>query len=329
MTEERFAVVGFGSAGRRHVRLLRRLRPSSELVLVSARASKLVNKIPEISEAVTSVDEAVQLGLSAAIVASPATEHIEQALTLCAAQCPTLIEKPIATHSSQCGALIAAINENASFVSVGYQLRFDVAAKSFSTLLSSGHGGAPLQARIECGSYLPEWRSTIEYRNSVSARRELGGGVLLELSHEVDYCRWLFGDIEYVQGNLSNSGHLAVNVEEAAHILLRMRSGLPVVMIIDFHRRLPRREVIVQTTTGELQWNVLSQSISTTQRDGPTTKQHFDQPRNEIFLSQLEDFLDRSRRGQSPVVGVADACETLRVIDAIRLSDETGERVYL
>ena len=62
MTEERFAVVGFGSAGRRHVRLLRRLRPSSELVLVSARASKLVNKIPEINETVTSVDEAIQLG---------------------------------------------------------------------------------------------------------------------------------------------------------------------------------------------------------------------------------------------------------------------------
>lgn len=329
MTEERFAVVGSGSAGRRHVRLLRHLRPNSELILVSARMLNFTNTIPEVNKTVASVDEAIHLGLSAAIVASPATQHIEQAVQLVSARCPILIEKPIATDSSQCGSLITAITENASFVGVGYQLRFDSAAKSFSMLLASGDIGIPLQARIESGSYLPHWRSGIHYRNSVSARRELGGGVLLELSHEVDYCRWLFGDVASVQASLSNSGHLAVNVEEAAHILLRMRSGLPVVMIIDFHRRIPRREVIVQTTTGELQWNVMSQSISTTAYDRSPTVQHFNQSRDEIFLGQLEDFLDRSTRGQPPAVGIADACETLRVIDAIRLSDASGERVYL
>ncbi|MBO75251.1 MAG: hypothetical protein CMD33_08260 [Flavobacteriales bacterium] len=100
-------------------------------------------------------------------------------------------------------------------------------------------------------------------------------------------------------------------------------------MILDFNRRSPRREVIVQTTTGELQWDALSQSVSTLSIGQVINVQHFDQSRDEVFLDQLEDFINRSARGERPVVGVADACETLRVIDAIRLSDESGERVYL
>jgi len=278
---------------------------------------------------VPSVQEATRLALSAAIIASPATHHIEQAVTLVSTRCPTLIEKPIATDSSQCDALIAAMTKNPTFVSVGYQLRFDLAAKSFSKLLSSDHGGTLLQARIESGSFLPHWRGGVDYHDTVSARRELGGGVLLELSHEVDYCRWLFGNVASVQASLTNSGHLTVDVEEAAHIIFRMRSGMPVVLIIDFHRRLPRREVIVQTTTGEFRWDVLAQSISTSEYNQPANLQLFEQSRDDIFIEQLKDFLDRTTRGQRPVVGVADACETLRVIDAIRLSDESGRRVLL
>lgn len=329
MTYERFAVVGSGSAGRRYLRLLREVRPSAELVLVSSGLGGRDDVPSEATTTVVSVHEAVQLGLTAAIVASPAPRHVEQALVLIASGCPTLVEKPIAADSSESEVLIAAASGSGTVVGVAYTLRFDLAAQHFRSLLVDRGVGTLLQARIECGSYLPDWRIGVDYHSTVSARADLGGGVLLELSHEIDYCRWFFGEVDHVQGSLSNSGDLAIDVEEAAHVLLRMRSGLAIVLIIDFHRRVARREVVVQATSGEYQWDALSNRVASTLVGGKMDVRSFTQNRDDIFRRQLVDFLRRAKLGLQPVVGVGDAFETLRTVDAIRLSGLSGQRVYV
>ena len=329
VTVERFAVVGSGSAGRRYLRLMSELRPDAHLVLVTSGMGGQKDLPKEATTVVSSIQEAVRLGLTAAVVASPAPQHVEQALVLVSAACPTLIEKPVATDSSDCEALVRAATRSGSFVGVAYTLRFDLAAQQFRSQIIDSSVGTILQARIECGSYLPDWRSGVDYRTSVSARADLGGGVLLELSHEIDYCRWFFGEIDHVQGFLTNTGNLAVEVEEAAHVLLRTTSGLTVALIIDFHRRVPRREVVVQATTGEYHWNALMNTVTRTSGDRPPVKRSFSQTRDDMFRRQIVDFLDKSKLGLSPVVDLVDASITLRVVEAVRLSDLSGSRVYV
>ena len=329
VTVERIAVVGSGSAGRRYLRLMRELRPEADLVLVTSGMGGRKDLPMEATTTVGSVQEAVGLGLTAAVVASPAPQHVEQALVLVSAACPTLIEKPVAADSNDCEALARAATRSGSFVGVAYTLRFDLAAQQFRSQVNDSGVGTLLQARIECGSYLPDWRSEIDYRTSVSARADLGGGVLLELSHEIDYCRWFFGEIDHVQGILSNTGDLAVEVEEAAHVMLRTKSGLAVALVIDFHRRVPRREVVVQATTGEYHWNALLSTVTKTSGDGPPVEWSFSQTRDDVFRRQIVDFLGRSKLGLSPVVDLVDASKTLRIVDAVRLSDLSGSRVYV
>ena len=74
--------------------------------------------------------------------------------------------------------------------------------------------------RCEIGQYLPLWRPGSDYRLGVSANRALGGGVLLELSHELDYLRWIFGDVDWVQASLERQSALEIDVEDTAHLLL-------------------------------------------------------------------------------------------------------------
>lgn len=329
VTLERFAVVGSGSAGRRYLRLMRALRPDADLVLVTSGMGGRKDKPNEATTIVGGIQEAVRLGLTAAVVASPAPQHVEQALILVQAACPTLIEKPVAADSSDCEALLRAATRSGSFVGVGYTLRFDLAAQQFRSQVNDSSVGTLLQARIECGSFLPDWRNEVDYRTSVSARADLGGGVLLELSHEIDYCRWFFGEIDYVQGILTNTGDLGVEVEEAAHVMLRTTSGLAVALVIDFHRRVPRREVVVQATTGEYHWNALLSTVTRISSDGPSVERSFRQTRDDMFRRQICDFLDRSKLGLSPVVDLADASKTLQIAEAVRLSDLSGERVYV
>ncbi len=68
----------------------------------------------------------------------------------------------------------------------------------FFELFDKSFIGQTLYTSVECGSYLPDWRPGNNYKKSVSAKKDLGGGVLLELSHELDYIRWIFGEIKNI-----------------------------------------------------------------------------------------------------------------------------------
>ena len=104
--------------------------------------------------------------------------------------CHLLIEKPISVDTNGIMELIDAARNNKVLIQLGYNLRFQASLVHFRNLIHEGEIGRVLSVRSEIGQYLPTWRSDSDYRSGVSARKELGGGVLLELSHELDYVRW-------------------------------------------------------------------------------------------------------------------------------------------
>ena len=80
-----------------------------------------------------------------------------------------------------------------------YNLRFLPSLQAYRERIQFGVIGKVLSVRCEIGQYLPSWRPGSDYRQAVSASRALGGGALLELSHEIDYLRWIFGEVAWVQ----------------------------------------------------------------------------------------------------------------------------------
>ena len=133
----------------------------------------------------------------------------------------------------------------------------------FRDLINEGLVGRPLSVRCEIGQYLPSWRSDNVYRFCVSARSDLGGGVLLELSHEVDYLCWIFGEVDWVTSWVGNAGDLDIDVEDTVHLIFAFKSkGLskPVIanLNLDFIRRDTTRICTVIGTEGSLLWNGLN-----------------------------------------------------------------------
>ena len=91
--------------------------------------------------------------------------------------------------------LVRMCNSKKSILMVGYNLRHMKSLSKFREILKKKIIGKILSVRSEVGQYLPSWRINSDYKKSVSAREELGGGVLLELSHDIDYLVWLFGKV--------------------------------------------------------------------------------------------------------------------------------------
>ena len=67
---------------------------------------------------------------------------------------------------------------------------------------------------------MPSWRPNSDYTKSVSAIKKLGGGVLLELSHDIDYLVWLFGNVKWVNSTIHRQGNLKIDTEDTAHVTL-------------------------------------------------------------------------------------------------------------
>jgi predicted dehydrogenase len=212
---------------------------------------------------------------------------------------------------------------------VGYVLRYDPGAIKFKNWLDRKMIGEIIHARIECGSYLPEWRPDQDYRETVSASSELGGGVLLELSHELDYLYWFFDKPKNVQAQIRNSGVLGIDVEDQADLLLTSKQGFPISVQIDFNRRYVERKCKVITTEGELIWDAVNKNVTWKRVSKEQSKYEYNNERNSIYRKQLEVFFDCIENDNDPIVTVKDGINVISLIDAVRNASEKGIKVSL
>jgi len=323
------AIVGLGSIGRRHLRLISEIRPDIEIIVVRSGHGGECDEESMATKTVYSIGDAIKEGIQAAIVSSPATLHLKQSLELAKNGIHLLIEKPISHTSDRVKELLKIVNENRITTMVGYVLRYDLGAIKFKNWLDNKVKGKILHARIECGSYLPDWRPDQDYRKTVSALSELGGGVLLELSHEIDYLYWFFGKPKDVQAQIRNSGTLDINVEDQVDLLMTSEQGYCISVQIDFNRRHVERKCKVLTTEGELIWDAVNKNVTWKGVNKEQFKYEYNNERNSIYRKQLEVFFDCIENDNDPIVTVKDGINVISLIDAVRNASEKGIKVSL
>ena len=129
---------------------------------------------------------------------------------------------------------------------VGYCLRYMPSAIKMKELLDQKKIGNIYNAFVDIGQYLPDWRPSIKYRDSVSSKLILGGGALLELSHEIDYLQWLFGSLEVHYAQLRSSSELNLEVEELVDLVLISEIGTVCNVHLDFLQKKASRQHFFQ-----------------------------------------------------------------------------------
>jgi predicted dehydrogenase len=323
------AIVGLGSIGRRHLRLLRELRPELEITLVRSGIGQAWPEELLAQRKVSSISEAIKAGVQAAIISSPSPYHIEQSHEFTSAGVHLLIEKPLSHNTQNVNELMSMIKNKGNIVQVGYVLRYDPAARYFKDQLQNGIVGEILHASIECGSYMPDWRPEQDYRKTSSSLESLGGGVLLELSHEIDYAGWFFGPLKEVQARLHQSTTMDIQVEDIAQLLLFSYNSVLIQMHLDFNRRHPKRCCVAQGSNGELLWDAIAGKVTIKKVAEQHVTKTFPFERDHIYREQLSHFLECLEHGNTPAVSLENAFNVLKIVAAARSSHNTGERISL
>jgi predicted dehydrogenase len=326
---DHLAVIGLGSIGRRHLRLARELRPEMRITVVRSGTGKAVPEENLADTVLYGLEDALARGVQAAVLASPAVCHLSQAASLLRSGVHVLVEKPLSHSTDGIDEVLQAWKQSGLVGMVGYCLRHDAAALKFKEMLETQTCGRLMHVRVECGSFLPDWRADQDFRQSVSAKRALGGGVLLELSHELDYIRWFFGPMKSVTAVLLNSGSLGLDVEESADLVFTTASSVPVSVHLDFNTRTTRRSCIARFSDGELAWNAVDRTVVWRSTSGGAFSERFIQDRDDVYRRQLQNFFDSIEKSASPSVSLEEGVEVLRLVEAARASDGAGKTVIL
>lgn len=332
---ERVLLVGLGSIGRRHARIARQLLPDAEIVALR-HSDGAGPEEPGVDRSVRAMDEALAARPQIAVVANPASHHLDVALRLADAGVHLLVEKPIASSSRGVPELIDLCRARGVVLMTGYNLRFLASLRRFREIVHAGRVGRTLSVRAEIGQFLPAWRPGTDYRQTVSAQAALGGGVLLELSHDIDYLRWLFGEVSWVSAILSRQSALEIDVEDSAHLTLGFGPGTEGVAVIatlnmDFVRHDTTRTCTVIGDAGSLRWNAASGVVEVFEPGATAWTTLATEPadRDASYVAEWTHFLSCVERGAEPKVSGADGLAVLRVIDAARRSSKAEAVVHL
>jgi len=332
-------IISLGSIGKRHYQNALSLVPQADFGFLRHRR-KEEDKSYSNCKFFYSLEDALNYKPDIVIVSSPSTLHKYHSLPFIKAGSHVFIEKPIEALFNQTEDLIHAEKITKSFCMVGYVLRFQPIFNKIKDIIDSDYLGQIYLASIYTGQYLPDWRPNDDYKIGVSANKELGGGVLLELSHEIDYAQWLFGKPTSIYSSNSKFSNLEINVEDNANLLLEYPDRR-VNIQIDFLSKTPNMTLKIIGSEKNLEADLIKEEIKIQTKtnneliDQEIKMQNF----NEIYLRQFDFFFWKSIPYYEPKYketknflnhsSIENAYYVMKLIDRAKKSNIRGEKIYL
>jgi predicted dehydrogenase len=287
-------IIGYGSIGRRHESVLNQL--GSETAIVSGHA-EVAYRTPEAGLEHFQPDYVV--------VANRTSEHMEtlDRLEVAGFSGPCLVEKPL---SGECP---KSFSDYSFRLRVGYVLRFHPLFIAAADVLQ---GQSIYSIHAYAGQYLPDWRPDTDYRESYSSRKEQGGGVLRDLSHELDYLQALAGTWRKVAALGGHFSKLEINSDDVFGLLFEAEHCPVISCQVNYLDRNLRRDCTIQYEGGTLHLDFVGNRLI---HSG--TEQLFQVERNDLFRAMHLSALDQeSKEGCT----LDEGMDTLTLIEAAERS---------
>jgi predicted dehydrogenase len=295
-------IVGLGSIARRHVDAIRTILPEARIhALRSGTSSAGIDGVADIESWGN-----VPTDLDFIVISNPTACHFDTISQALVFQVPLFIEKPPLMNLEGADTLVARIREHSIPTYIACNLRFHPVIDWLKENLKNKR---PLEVQAYCGSNLAEWRQQQDYRLSYSARATEGGGVHLDLIHELDYLLWLFGSPLTSTAMTARISTLDIDSADSAHYWLTYL-GMRVSVLLNYFRADPKRtlEIVMpeETWTADLLAGTILCSAGTEIfRDTQTT--------DVSYRRQMEYFIRCIRTGSKPMNGLEESLETLKI----------------
>ncbi|MEW6044611.1 MAG: Gfo/Idh/MocA family oxidoreductase [Thermoproteota archaeon] len=324
------AVIGFGSIGKRHVRNLLTI-PNTKIIICTKQ--KIANPSPKNVKIVRSLSECILEKPDIGIIANVSSLHVPVAIKLANTGIDLFVEKPLSTSQKDTKELARLVREKKIITQMGCQFRFHKCIKKIRKIILSKRLGRIISAKVECGSFLPDWHPYEDYTKSYAARNELGGGVVLTNIHEIDYLYWCFGEVVEVFSVTGKHSDLKISTNDLSASIIRFKNNVIAELHLDYFQKPEFRSCKIIGTKGTVYWD--SEANIVKLYDNKKNKwvkvmEWSNYDRNFMFKEELAHFLDCVKKRKATINPLeTDGIKTLDIGLAIIKSSKTKKVVRL
>jgi CMP-N,N'-diacetyllegionaminic acid synthase len=239
-------ISGYGSIGRRHANILSGLvKRKNVTILTNQKISNF--------HTIKTLKALNEINPYYIVICNPTSDHINK-IRFIEKHCKNklvLVEKPLFSKLSK-----ITIKKNKYYI--GYNMRFNPIINFIKKKIRTKK---IWNVNIFNGSYLPNWRSNIDYRKSSSAKKKLGGGVLLDLSHELDYIQWLFGKIKIEYCKSKKLSNLDIGTDDFLSLIGKTKKVPYIQITSNYFTREPTRQIYIDGKNISIQADLVKQNI--------------------------------------------------------------------
>ncbi len=290
-------LIGYGSIGKRHFEVLSSFSNVENITIVTKQSLSKQITYKSLEE-INNLNEYDYI-----VIASETNKHYEQLRYLESKLNDKLIfcEKPLFEIKKN----LKILNNQ---VYVGYVLRFHPLLEKLQELLKNDK---ILNINVSCGQYLPTWRAEGDYRDSYSAKKEEGGGVLLDLSHEIDYVQWLCGKMDEIKSYQVKISDLEIDSDDFTTLIGKTDKGVFVNLSIDYISKITHRKIMLNSLKYTYELDFIKNTLA--RRDKLGEEQIFKSEnleRNSMFKKMHSSILGTKE-------GVCSYNEALNVMNTI------------
>lgn len=275
------SVVGFGSAGARHIRILNKNFGIGDIVIISKRKSKNLKSYKKITDL-------KKLGIDYFIVSSKTSDHLSNIkfIEKNFSKKNVLIEKPLFHKPSPFKG-----KKNNYFI--GYNLRFNPLLQFLKSDIKNKKN--IYNIKVICNSYLPSWRSNIKSKKSYSASKKYGGGVISDLSHEIDYIRWIFGEFKI---NFSEKGRLS-NLTKTSEDYLHLKGKIKksnLSIDLNYFSKISKRQIFIDGKNFSIAVDLIKNSYKKIEGNRIFKKKFKDLNEDYTYIKQHQAIFNKDKK---------------------------------
>jgi len=316
-------VVGYGSIGKRHIENLSKLSNMKILVCSKRKYDDFLKT--KNCVLINSLDDCIKEKPNFAIVCNETTLHIKTATKLARAGIHLFIEKPLSNSLKGIKELLKLTRKKKLVTMIGYNFRFHPSIKMIKKIISSQDLGKIISARVENGSFLPDWHPDENYSKNYSARDDLGGGVILTCIHEIDYLYWFFGKVSNVFSISGKFSDLDIQTEDLSVILLKYENNVIAEAHLDYFQMPNARNCKIICTKGTIIWDMHENVVkcyNIKKKNWVEKLKLTNYDINAMYLDELKYFINCLRGRKKTICDISVGVYTLKIALAVKRSSK-------
>jgi predicted dehydrogenase len=321
----RILVVGAGSIGTRHINNLKAL--GHEVYAVDLNPENLKKVTGSIQKGFVSLKDGLKTRPQAAFICSFSNSHIKPALECAEAGCHLFIEKPLSTDMQGIEKLVKIVKAKKLVSMVGCNMRFHPAIAFLQNLVAKkAEFKKILSAELEFGYYLPFAKK--DYAQSYMAKRKLGGNIIFDCIHELDYAVWFFGQPKKVFCSAGKVSKLKIDTQDLAQMFIEFESGAMVLIHLDYLQHGYSRSCKIISDEAVALWDFTKGNVGLISRKSKKWRwidKKAELYFNRMFIDEIKYFLKSVNSGSQTFNSIEDAIPVLKLAMAANRSAASGK----